>query len=172
MFGPCQYPEKLIPKAILLTLRVICDDHQTISFFMRHWNQGKPVPVHGNGHQRRSFLYIDDVVRAFEVILRSGQVGEIYNIGSPYELSVLDVVRDVAQAVTGSQQAVSSIEFVRDRPFNDQRYLLDWTKLRALGWTPQTSWADGLVQTVAWYRAHPGYWAVYPCAGLDGPQPG
>lgn len=148
VYGPRQFPEKLIPKMALLALR------------------GAALPVHGAGDAVRSYLHVADVADAFEVILRRGVDGETYNIGSDAERSVLDVVRNVRDAAGGSG-ATSRITHVDDRAFNDRRYFIGSDKLRALGWAERTPWADGLRATVAWYGAvdtH-AYWSVGPVEG-------
>ena len=141
VYGPGQYPEKLVPKFLMLAA------------------QGRPLPVHGDGSTIRSYLYIDDVVDAFERIVHAGRIGETYNIGTDEERSVLDVARDVAalfptqaQGAQGAQGA--QVEHVRDRAFNDRRYYIGSEKLRAeLGWTQTVGWTEGLRRTAEWYAA-------------------
>jgi UDP-glucose 4,6-dehydratase len=131
VYGPGQYPEKLVPKFILLAA------------------QGRPLPIHGDGGSVRSFLYVEDVARAFAVILHRGRVGEVYNIGTSDERTVLQVAKDVRIATKASEDV--AIEYVNDRAFNDRRYFIGSEKLQALGWEPQVSWDDGLARTVEWY---------------------
>lgn len=129
VYGPRQYPEKAVPKFILRARR------------------GMSLPIHGDGTSLRSFLYIDDVVSAFDCILHRGKIGEIYNIGTEQERSVLFVARDIL-ARTGS---ASRIEFVEDRAFNDRRYFIGSQKLHQLGWTQRVDWQTGLQKTIDWY---------------------
>lgn len=137
VFGPKQYPEKVIPKFICRLL------------------QGKPCQIHGSGQQKRSFLYVDDVVAAVNLILFSGTVGEIYNIGSTEEISI----RDLANRLIQSLQPTAQIEPIPDRQFNDQHYRIHSDKMAALGWKQTISFNEGLEKTIAWYRQH---WNWYP----------
>ena len=136
VYGPRQYPEKLIPK------------------FINQIKRGEKCTVHGDGSMLRAFIHVDDVVRAVECIVENGKIGEIYNIGSCDEYSVLDVTNTLVRALCGSD-AVSSnyITFVEDRIFNDKRYHISDAKLKALGWEKQISWEDGIANTIAWYNS-------------------
>ena len=133
VYGPGQFPEKLVPKFALLAAR------------------GRPLPVHGDGEATRSYLYVDDVAEAFDVVLHKGVVGETYNIGSQKERSVLSVAADVS-AMYGDP--APRLAHVRDRAFNDQRYYVCDSKLAALGWAETTPWEEGLRRTVDWYARH------------------
>lgn len=138
-YGPGQFPEKLIPKfATLATM-------------------GRPLPVHGDGLARRSYLHVADVAHAYDVILHRGVVGEIYNIGSKRERTVMDVARDILHSF---HLPLTRARRVRDRPFNDQRYCIDDAKLAALGWEERVSWEEGLRETLAWYQRQgaDGWW--------------
>ncbi|GAB4849301.1 RHAMNOSE BIOSYNTHESIS 2 [Ancistrocladus abbreviatus] len=136
VYGPHQFPEKLIPKFILLAMR------------------GEPLPVHGDGSNLRSFLYCEDVAEAFDCILHEGDDGEVYNIGAKEERRVIDVAKDICKFFGSTTR----IEFVKDRPFNDRRYLIDDRKLRKLGWWEKTSWEEGLKKTVEWYVKNAYWW--------------
>ncbi|KAL5559400.1 hypothetical protein UlMin_035611 [Ulmus minor] len=138
VYGPNQYPEKLIPKFILLARR------------------GHKLPIHGNGSNVRSYLYCEDVAEAFDVILHRGAIGHVYNIGTKKERSVLDVAGDICKLFGKNPDEV--ISFVQDRPFNDQRYFLDDQKLKKLGWEERTSWEEGLKITMDWYSKNPDWW--------------
>jgi dTDP-glucose 4,6-dehydratase len=132
-FGPRQHPEKAIPTFATAAL------------------QGRPVPVYGDGSNRREWLYVRDFVRAIAAVHDRGEPGGVYNIGGGTELSNLDLARRICSAlgVDGSL-----ITFVRDRPGHDLAYGLDWSRLEALGWRPATPFSDGLATTLAWYRDH------------------
>jgi len=130
VYGPHQFPEKLIPKCIT---HIMC---------------GKKIPIHGNGQALRSFLYIDDAVRAFLTILEKGSIREIYNIGSEDEITILDTVKTIHEL----SFTHLNIEFVKDRAFNDRRYYISSRKLQELGWTQSVSWHDGLRKTIEWYN--------------------
>ncbi len=135
VYGPGQFPEKLIPKFLIRARR------------------GLDLPVHGDGAAARSYLYVADVAEAFLTVLARGAVGEIYNVGTQRERSVLDVARAVC-ALAGADTA-AKIVHVRDRAFNDRRYFICDKKLAALGWHESTPWAEGLAATAAWYAATP-----------------
>jgi UDP-glucose 4,6-dehydratase len=127
VYGPNQYPEKLIPKWIALL------------------REGKKLTIAGKGEQLRSFLWIDDVSRAFEIMLDRGAVGETYNIGSSEEYSIMDVAKIILELIHGDGIDVNRyIEYIADRPFNDKRYFISNDKLRALGWEPEMKFNHGL----------------------------
>lgn len=144
VYGPRQYPEKLIPRFIQL----LRDDRK--------------LTIQGDGSNLRSFIHVSDVCRAFDVIIKHGSVGEIYNIGSneENEYSVLDVakmliklvkgidVSSCAHAQTNSASDLEWIEYVEDRPFNDKRYYISNDKLKQLGWDIQTDFITGLTELV------------------------
>ena len=111
VYGPHQFPEKLIPKMTLLASR------------------GNELPVHGNGGAVRSYLHVRDVARAFDTVLHKGIVGEVYNIGTQKERSVLEVVNAIADHMKISKD---KIQHVNDRAFNDQRYACAFTLLSKL----------------------------------------
>jgi len=138
VYGPNQFPEKLIPKFILLAM------------------QGKPLPIHGDGSNVRSYLYCEDVAEAFEVVLHKGSIGHVYNIGTKKERTVLNVARDICNLF--NLDCEKSIQFVDNRPFNDQRYFLDDAKLKELGWQERTTWEEGLRKTLQWYTSHSDWW--------------
>ena len=122
------YPEKVIPKFILK----LCKD--------------EPLTIQGSGQQKRSFLHVDDVCRAFDIILHKGVIGEIYNIGCKHEHSVLEVAEKLI-----SHFKKGSITFIEDRPFNDQRYFISCEKLEQLGWRQEIFFDEALEKTIDWY---------------------
>jgi len=126
VFGPGQFPEKLIPRWIGL-LRA-----------------GNKLQVAGDGSQLRNFLWVEDVVRAFDIILEKGTVGDIYNIAGCQEYSVLDVARIMLEEFGVKGDWMSRIEYIPDRPFNDKRYFINHDKLAGLGWKPIVEFRDGL----------------------------
>ncbi|GAV77824.1 Epimerase domain-containing protein/RmlD_sub_bind domain-containing protein [Cephalotus follicularis] len=138
VYGPNQYPEKLIPKFILLAMKA------------------EQLPIHGNGSNVRSYLYCEDVAEAFDVILHKGVIGHVYNIGTQKERRVQDVAEDICRLF--GLDPKEAINFVQDRPFNDQRYFLDDQKLKKLGWNESTPWEDGLKKTMEWYTKNPDWW--------------
>jgi dTDP-glucose 4,6-dehydratase len=136
-YGPRQYPEKLIPLCILNALA------------------GDRLPVYGDGHQVRNWLYVEDFARAIDLVLRSGLPGEVYNVGGPDETANIDVVRRIL-ALTDRDESL--IEYVTDRPGHDRRYSLSSGKVRELGWEPSRRFSEGLQQTVEWYRDNEWWW--------------
>jgi UDP-glucose 4,6-dehydratase len=136
-FGERQYFEKVTAKFIILAL------------------MGKTIPIHGDGTAKRSFLYVKDTAAAFDVILHHGNVGEIYNIGTDNEISVLELANQIIALVNKNKselERTSITEYVRDRSFNDRRYFVNSAKIEALGWKPTTSFVEALEATYIWYR--------------------
>ena len=142
-YGPCQFPEKLIPLMILNAL------------------EGKPLPVYGDGQQVRDWIYVEDHCRAVRTVLARGTPGEVYNIGGACERANLDVVRTICETVDRLRPGLphapctSLITFVADRPGHDRRYAIDASKIAGqLGWRPREDFASGLERTVRWYLDH------------------
>jgi len=144
VFGPHQYPEKVIPK------------------FIRRLLKGLPCCIHGDGSNSRHFIYVGDVARAFITILHKGVDGETYNIGCETEYTNLEVAERLVKTLkTNVKDAKDHIEFVSDRPFNDVRYYISSDKLKKLGWEEVTSFDEGLKKTVDWYsKVTPDWWEV------------
>lgn len=135
VYGPNQYPEKLIPR------------------FIKLLQDGKKLTVQGNGCNIRSFIHVSDVCRAFDTVLSRGVVGEIYNIGGDEssEYSVIEIAKLLIKEIAGvnidfmeNASDLDWIEYVEDRPFNDKRYYISNEKLKRLGWTPRVHFIDGL----------------------------
>ncbi|MBN2023161.1 MAG: dTDP-glucose 4,6-dehydratase [Pirellulales bacterium] len=142
-YGPYQFPEKLIPLAIL------------------HALAGKPLPVYGDGRHVRDWIFVEDHCRAIRMILERAAPGSEFVIGGDCQRTNLDVVRAVCRAIDrlcpgfALAPCESLIEFVPDRPGHDRRYAVDATKLRReLGWRPTVDFEVGLDQTVQWYLDH------------------
>jgi len=136
-YGPYQYPEKLIP------------------FFVTNLLRGKKVPVYGSGYNIRDWIYVMDHCRAIDFVIREGITGEIYNIGSNTEKTNIEITYKILE-ILGMD--ATSIEYVTDRPGHDWRYSLDSSKLRAIGWKPQTSFEISLKETVDWYIQNERWW--------------
>jgi dTDP-glucose 4,6-dehydratase len=138
-YGPFQFPEKLIPLAILNAL------------------SGKDLPVYGDGLQLRDWLHSDDNCEAILRVLEHGATGAVYNIGTGQErtnLSVVEAVCDLVAALTNREAAAlrAQIKLVTDRPGHDRRYAMDTRCSRSeLGWSPRIAFDAGLESTVAWY---------------------
>eukprot|EP00594_Rhizosolenia_setigera_P017381 CAMPEP_0178968714 /NCGR_PEP_ID=MMETSP0789-20121207/18424_1 /TAXON_ID=3005 /ORGANISM="Rhizosolenia setigera, Strain CCMP 1694" /LENGTH=351 /DNA_ID=CAMNT_0020654707 /DNA_START=38 /DNA_END=1093 /DNA_ORIENTATION=+ len=133
VYGPHQFPEKLIPK------------------FTNQLLRDMPVTLHGDGSNTRNFLYVKDVASAFDVILHKSKVGNIYNIGGENEQPNLQVAKDLIK-ILGKDESL--ITFVPDRKFNDLRYTINSSKLHALGWEEKMPWEQGLRETVEWYKQY------------------
>jgi UDP-glucose 4,6-dehydratase len=136
VYGPHQFPEKLIPK------------------FTNQLMRGKKLTLHGDGTNTRNFLYVIDVANAFDTILHNGIPGQVYNIGGDNEISNLDVARALLKLFGLEDKEDEWITFVPDRKFNDLRYTINSTKLHKLGWTEKMPWDEGLKTTVEWYKQY------------------
>jgi len=136
VYGPRQYPEKLIPK------------------FIKCLREGEVMPVQGCGETRRNFIHVLDVARAVDVILTSGEVNHIYNIGTSNEYSVLDIARKLVELIRPGEDWLQWIKYVEDRNFNDYRYAIDSGALRELGWSESVNFEEGLRETIQWYIEH------------------
>ena len=148
-YGPRQFPEKLIPLMLINALH------------------GKPLPVYGDGQQRRDWLYVDDHCRALMAVLEYGQPGRTYNIGGNAErdnLSVVHSLCDLLDARDLSEHKLDRprrelIEFVTDRPGHDRRYAINASRIeQELGWQPQMDFETGLARTVDWYLENTAWW--------------
>ena len=140
-YGPYQFPEKLIPLMILNALA------------------GKPLPVYGDGRQRRDWLYVKDHCRAIWTIMKKGRSGTVYNVGGDHEMENLTVVETLCDLLDdidpdselGPRRRL--IRFVTDRPGHDRRYAIDFSRLKnELGWSPKETFKSGLAKTIDWYR--------------------
>jgi len=136
-YGPKQYPEKLIP------------------LFITNALQNVPLPVYGDGMQLRDWLHVSDHCSAVLLLLKEGIAGEVYNIGSGFEVPNLKITEMILQTL---KQPSSLIQHVHDRPGHDRRYSMNTQKLRALGWQSSWSLEDGLKATIEWYVQNPDWW--------------
>ena len=132
VYGPNQYPEKLIPR------------------FIEQLKTDMPVTIQGDGSAVRAFLHVSDTVTAFELILEKGAIGEIYNIGCDenMEYSVLQVAQILIRMIKDTEQYSKWILYVADRPFNDQRYYISNQKIKDLGWKIEKNFLTGLSELV------------------------
>jgi len=129
VYGPGQYPEKVIPR------------------FIQQLRANQPVSIQGDGSCMRAFLHVSDAAAAFMTILERGAVGEIYNIGCDegMEYSIMDIAQLLIHLIKGDDaDYVKWIQFVEDRPFNDKRYYISNAKLKALGWRIRVNFEDGI----------------------------
>jgi dTDP-glucose 4,6-dehydratase/UDP-glucose 4,6-dehydratase len=128
VYGPNQYPEKLIPR------------------FIKLLKEDKKVTIQGDGSCVRAFLHSYDTARAFESILNKGKIGEIYNIGCDenMEYSVMDIAKILIKKIKNTEDYDEWITYIKDRPFNDQRYYISNQKLKDLGWDVTVNLDDGI----------------------------
>ncbi|MHB1909687.1 MAG: dTDP-glucose 4,6-dehydratase [Nitrososphaerales archaeon] len=141
VYGPKQYYDKVIPRFIhLLKNDVKCT-------------------IHGDGSNLRSFLHVEDVVAAFDIIIHKGVIGETYNIGTEKEVNILEVAKKCIQHMKPDSTIDDYITFVPDRPYNDKSYPIDSTKLNKLGWESKIPFDEGLKSTIEWYsNVNDDYW--------------
>lgn len=141
-YGPNHFPEKLIPLCIMNILNK------------------KPLPIYGKGENVRDWLFVEDHVRAIDVIFHNGKVGETYNIGGHNEWTNIALVKELCKqmdAKLGREPGTSEqlITYVKDRAGHDLRYAIDATKLqKELGWVPSLQFEEGLSRTIDWYLAN------------------
>lgn len=133
-YGPYQFPEKFLP----LLISNLMED--------------KSLPIYGDGKQERDWLHVEDHCRAILAVLERGHIGEIYNIGGA------DIVENITMAkalLKAMGKPETLLTYVKDRPGHDRRYALDCKKIEIeLGWKPQMPLADGLRQTIDWYKTN------------------
>jgi dTDP-glucose 4,6-dehydratase len=153
VFGPMQFPEKVIPKFTLL----LAED--------------KKCCIHGDGSALRNFLHTSDVVKAFDTILHKGKLHQIYNIGTDFEISILDMTRKLIKILNKPGNTDDWIYFVQDRAFNDSRYMISSCKLIALGWEANHDFDGLLKETVQWYLDHRDWWSDRDISGYLQPHP-
>jgi dTDP-glucose 4,6-dehydratase len=135
--GPYQYPEKVVP---LFATNALDDE---------------PLPVYGDGMQMRDYQYVIDHCEGVEAVLRRGELGEIYNVGTGEEMTNLAMTRVVLETLGKPE---SLIRHVEDRPGHDRRYALDVSKLRSLGWESRHTCAEAVEKTVRWYAENEAWW--------------
>ena len=142
-YGPYQFPEKLIPLMIQKALT------------------SQPLPVYGDGHNVRDWLYVGDHCSAIRAVLDGGRAGEVYNVGGDAERRNIDVVNaiirliDERRPLADGSSRTSLITYVKDRPGHDRRYAIDAGKIKSeLGWAPTESFESGLARTIDWYLAN------------------
>ena len=133
VYGPNQYPEKLIPKSI------------------QHIINNEKCEIHGTGKTRRNFIHSSDVASAIDIVLHSGEIGEVYNIGSVNEFSVIEIIQKLLRIMKPHVRFEDFVTYIEDRPFNDFRYAIDSTKLHNLGWKEDILFEEGIQATLDHY---------------------
>lgn len=137
-YGPYHFPEKLIPLMVTNAL------------------QNKSLPIYGDGKQIRDWLHVDDHCRGINLVLRTGQPGEVYNIGGRNERTNEEIVRRIVQTLGVSEELITHVE---DRLGHDFRYAIDATKIeRELGWKALYTFNEGLGETIDWYIQNKEWW--------------
>jgi len=146
-YGPYHFPEKLIPLIIIRALK------------------GESLPVYGDGRNVRDWLFVDDHVRALQMVFERGEPGDTYNIGGDAERTNIDVVHTICSILdqlrprADGQSYASQISYVTDRPGHDHRYAIDPSKIgNSLGWAPSVTFETGIERTVRWYLDNQGWW--------------
>ncbi|CAF1002440.1 unnamed protein product [Brachionus calyciflorus] len=144
VYGPHQFLEKVIPNFIFRLL------------------DNKKCLIHGDGESERDFLYISDVVNAFDHLLKYGRPDEIYNISSTHGIKIKDLAKKIIHHIKNVKEGEEDefIEYVADRNINDIRYKVDGTKIRSLGWDPKIDFDKGLQLTINWYTNNRDYWKI------------
>ena len=137
-YGPYQFPEKAIP------------------LFITNLLEDQPIPLYGDGMNRRDWIHVEDNCRGILLALEEGRPGEVYNLGGNCEIPNLELVERILKIMHKPRRL---IKFVADRPGHDRRYALDSRKIEGeLGFSRGIAFPDGLRQTVQWYLANPGWW--------------
>lgn len=141
VYGPRQHFEKVIPT------------------FIQHILKGEKLQIHGDGKQIRHYLYVDDVIRAIELIFNRGKTKMIYNISTTNELTALDIANQILKKLQPSTKLDDVVTYVKARSFREKRYCYTTSGLiKSLGWKEQVSFEQGLEKTIAWIQANPDYW--------------
>jgi dTDP-glucose 4,6-dehydratase len=137
-YGPRQFPEKLIPKTIILA------------------NQNKNIPVYGTGKNIRDWLFVDDHCNAITNVLLKGKSGESYNISANNEIDNITVIKKILSLMGKSEDLIT---FVEDRPGHDLRYSMNSSKIRhELNWSQKSTFDDGIKNTIDWYLSQKDWW--------------
>jgi dTDP-glucose 4,6-dehydratase len=135
--GPYQYPEKVVP------------------LFVTNAIEDKPLPVYGDGKQRRDYQYVWDHCEGIDVVLHRGLIGEVYNVGTGSEMENLAMVEIILDELGKPRDLIQHVE---DRPGHDRRYCLNVDKLKGLGWQPRHTHEEALRATVRWYVQNDWWW--------------
>jgi dTDP-glucose 4,6-dehydratase len=136
-YGPYQHLEKFVPKSIIYSLL------------------NKKIPLYGKGENVRDWIYVKDNCEAIKLVFEKGKNGEIYNIAGKNEIKNIDMLKMILKY---TRKAEKLIEFVKDRPGHDIRYSLNINKIKSLGWTPKTSFDEGIKNTIKWYESNQWFW--------------
>ncbi|XP_061745939.1 dTDP-D-glucose 4,6-dehydratase-like isoform X2 [Nerophis ophidion] len=143
IYGPRQYFEKVIPRFVTLLVN------------------DKKCTIAGTVPKSRHFMYVDDVVNAFLLLMEKGVKGEVYNVGGSSEIGILQLAKELIRMVRNVPDVEVNdwFEYVPDRPSVDIRYPISCEKLQRLGWRENVSWSDGIRKTVKWYQDNQDFWS-------------
>lgn len=137
-YGPYQFPEKFLP------------------LFITHALENQPLPLYGDGRQKRDWLHVEDHCSGIEAVLRRGKIGAIYNIGTQRDIENRDVAQRLVRILRRSSSLITP---VKDRPGHDRRYAMSISKIRReLKWRPTIRFEKGLTSLVEWYQANRSWW--------------
>lgn len=137
-YGPYQFPEKLIP------------------LFSTNAMEDKELPIYGDGKNVRDWLHVKDHCRAIDIVLREGEVGELYNIGGNNEKTNLEITEAILNTLNKPKDL---IKFVKDRLGHDRRYAIDSSKMKEeLNWEPEYAFEEGIAETIQWYIDNEDWW--------------
>ncbi|GAB6087932.1 dTDP-glucose 4,6-dehydratase [Alkaliphilus crotonatoxidans] len=137
-YGPCQFPEKLIPKTILKAA------------------ENEKIPMYGDGQQEREWIFVEDFCHAIKTVLMGGAAGQVYNAGSGLRLKNIDLIKMILNKLGKSEALIQS---TADRLGHDYRYAMNNKKIKQeLGWAPQYDFDKGLTKTIEWYISNTRWW--------------
>lgn len=134
MYGPRQYPEKVIPA------------------FIHNLLNGDKCNIQGDGHTERHFIYVKDVVDALLLIHDKGKINEIYNISTEYYMNIKSLAEMMIKRLKNTEKYSEHINYIEDRKFNDFRYLINSNKLEELGWKAKVDFEEGIQKTINYYE--------------------
>ena len=144
VYGSHQFYEKMIPKCIY------------------NLQNGKKIPIYGQGQALRKYLYIEDACEAYLTIMEKGEIGKIYEMGTNNEYSAYEIAKLLISKLKPEDDIDKWITYVSDRPFHDSRYMVDQTTLSELGWSAKIPFDVGMARTIEWYTKYAipeGHWS-------------
>lgn len=136
IYGPRQHSEKVIPR------------------FIHNCFQNEILHIHGDGKQIRHYIYVDDVIRAIEIVFHRGKSTMIYNVGTEQEVNILDIAKKICEKIQPKKNLEEIIRYAPKRSFREKRYATSSAAVKALGWKDEISFDQGLENTIQWYQAN------------------
>jgi dTDP-glucose 4,6-dehydratase len=141
IYGPKQFPEKVIPKFIMRLLK------------------GNQCEIQGDGLQQRSFIHVDDFNRAMNKLIKYGEKGQIYNLGSEYDITIKSLAKLLCKLVSNEYvKEELCYSHIADRKFNDKKYNISCDKIKSLGWKERVDFIEGLKELIEWYKENLNFW--------------